>query len=42
MIELVKKGFLRTGLKVLHAHLGGAAAINGYSYMHPKGWSKYG
>ncbi|MDT0594896.1 1-aminocyclopropane-1-carboxylate deaminase [Glaciecola petra] len=37
MIDLVKKGFFPSGSKVLYAHLGGAPAINGYSYTYRNG-----
>ncbi len=37
MIDLVKKGFFPAGSKVLYAHLGGAPAINGYSYTYRNG-----
>lgn len=37
MIDLVKKGFFPEGSKVLYAHLGGAPAINGYSYTYRNG-----
>ena len=37
MIDLVKKGFFPAGSKVLYAHLGGAPAINGYSYIYRNG-----
>ena len=37
MIDLVRTGFLPTGSKVLYAHLGGAAALNGYSYTFRNG-----
>jgi 1-aminocyclopropane-1-carboxylate deaminase len=37
MIDLVKKGFFPEGSKVLYAHLGGAPAINGYSYIYRNG-----
>lgn len=32
MIDLVQKGYFPKGSKVLYAHLGGAPALNGYSY----------
>ena len=32
MIDLVKKGFFPEGSRVLYVHLGGAPALNGYSY----------
>jgi 1-aminocyclopropane-1-carboxylate deaminase len=32
MIDLTRKGFFLEGSRVLYAHLGGAPAINGYSY----------
>src|SRR4029077_20374922 len=38
MIDLVKKGFFPAGSKVLYAHLGGAPAINGYSYIYRNGY----
>ena len=31
---LAHKGFFPRGAKVLYAHLGGAPAINGYSYYY--------
>lgn len=34
MIDLTRKGYFRSGSKVLYAHLGGAPAINGYSYYY--------
>jgi 1-aminocyclopropane-1-carboxylate deaminase len=37
MIDLVKKGFFPAGSKVLYAHLGGAPALNGYSYTYRNG-----
>jgi 1-aminocyclopropane-1-carboxylate deaminase len=37
MIDLVKKGFFPDGAKVLYAHLGGAPALNGYSYIYRNG-----
>ena len=37
MIDLVQKGFFPRGSKVLYAHLGGAPAINGYSYTFRNG-----
>lgn len=37
MVDLVQKGFFPEGSKVLYAHLGGAPAINGYSYIFRNG-----
>jgi 1-aminocyclopropane-1-carboxylate deaminase len=37
MIDLVRKGFFPNGSKVLYAHLGGAPALNGYSYTFRNG-----
>lgn len=37
MIDLAKKGFFPRGSKVLYAHLGGAPALNGYSYTYRNG-----
>lgn len=37
MIDLVGKGFFPEGSKVLYAHLGGAPALNGYSYSYRNG-----
>ena len=37
MIDLVKKGFFPNGSRVLYAHLGGAPALNGYSYTFRNG-----
>ena len=37
LIDLVQKGFFPKGSKVLYAHLGGAPAINGYSYTFRNG-----
>ncbi|MBB4276664.1 1-aminocyclopropane-1-carboxylate deaminase [Rhizobium mongolense] len=37
MVDLVQKGFFPEGSKVLYAHLGGAPAINGYSYAFRHG-----
>jgi 1-aminocyclopropane-1-carboxylate deaminase len=37
MIDLVRKGFFPDGAKVLYAHLGGAPALNGYSYTYRNG-----
>jgi 1-aminocyclopropane-1-carboxylate deaminase len=37
MIDLTRKGFFPAGSKVLYAHLGGAPAINGYSYYYKEG-----
>lgn len=34
MIDLIDKGFFPEGSRVLYAHLGGAPAINGYSYYY--------
>jgi 1-aminocyclopropane-1-carboxylate deaminase len=34
MIDLTRKGFFPEGARVLYAHLGGAPAINGYSYYY--------
>ena len=34
---LVRKGFFPAGSKVLYAHLGGAPALNGYSYIYRNG-----
>ena len=34
MIDLAHKGFFPKGSKILYAHLGGAPAINGYSYYY--------
>ena len=34
MMDLVKKGFFPEGSKILYAHLGGAPALNGYSYSY--------
>jgi hypothetical protein len=39
MIDLVQKGFFPKGSKVLYAHLGGAPALNGYSYTFSQ-WLK--
>jgi 1-aminocyclopropane-1-carboxylate deaminase len=36
-IELVQKGFSPNGSKVLYAHLGGAPALDGYSYTFRNG-----
>jgi len=38
MIDLVKKGFFPEGSRVLYVHLGGAPALNGYSYTYRNGW----
>jgi 1-aminocyclopropane-1-carboxylate deaminase len=37
MIDLVRKGFFPVGSRVLYAHLGGAPALNGYSYTFRNG-----
>lgn len=37
MMDLVKKGFFPDGSRVLYAHLGGAPALNGYSYIYRNG-----
>ena len=37
MIDLTKKGFFPEGSRVLYAHLGGAPALNGYSYYYKDG-----
>lgn len=37
MIDLIKSGSIPAGSKVLYAHLGGAPAINGYSYTYRNG-----
>jgi len=37
MIDLAKKGYFPEGSKVLYAHLGGAPALNGYSYTYRNG-----
>ena len=34
LIDLTAKGFFPEGSRVLYAHLGGAPAINGYSYYY--------
>ena len=37
MIDLIGKGYFPSGSKVLYAHLGGAPALNGYSYTYRNG-----
>ena len=37
MIDLTRKGFFPDGARVLYAHLGGAPALNGYSYYYKDG-----
>ena len=37
MIDLTKKGFFPKGSRILYAHLGGAPALNGYSYYYREG-----
>ena len=37
MIDLVHKGFFPNGSKILYVHLGGAPALNGYSYTYRNG-----
>jgi len=37
MIDLARKGFFPKGSNVLYAHLGGAPALNGYSYTYRNG-----
>jgi 1-aminocyclopropane-1-carboxylate deaminase len=37
MIDLAHRGFFPAGSKILYAHLGGAPAINGYSYYYKDG-----
>ena len=34
LIDLTRKGFFPEGSRILSAHLGGAPAINGYSYYY--------
>lgn len=34
LIDLTRKGFFPEGSRILYAHLGGAPAINGYSYYY--------
>lgn len=38
MIDLTRKGGVPEGSKVLHAHLGGAPASNGYSDHYKAGY----
>jgi 1-aminocyclopropane-1-carboxylate deaminase len=35
--DLVRKGYVPAGSKILYAHLGGVPAINGYSYLYRNG-----
>jgi 1-aminocyclopropane-1-carboxylate deaminase len=37
MMDLVRNGFFPAGSNVLYAHLGGAPALNGYSYVYRNG-----
>ncbi|MDK1493545.1 1-aminocyclopropane-1-carboxylate deaminase [Sinorhizobium sp. 7-81] len=37
MVDLIKNGFFPEGSRVLYVHLGGAPAINGYSYTFREG-----
>ena len=37
LMHLVRKGFFPAGSNVLYAHLGGAPALNGYSYIYRNG-----
>jgi len=37
MVDLARKGFFPKGSRVLYAHLGGAPALNGYSYYYKDG-----
>jgi 1-aminocyclopropane-1-carboxylate deaminase len=37
LIDLTKKGYFPEGSRVLYAHLGGAPALNGYSYYYKDG-----
>jgi 1-aminocyclopropane-1-carboxylate deaminase len=37
LIDLTRKGFFPDGSKVLYVHLGGAPALNGYSYYYKDG-----
>ncbi len=37
MIDLTQKGFFPDGSRILYAHLGGAPALNGYSYYYRDG-----
>ena len=37
LIDLAKKQFFPEGSKILYAHLGGAPALNGYSYYYKDG-----
>jgi 1-aminocyclopropane-1-carboxylate deaminase len=37
LIDLVRKGFFPKRSRVLYAHLGGAPALNGYSYTFRNG-----
>ncbi|REJ74822.1 MAG: 1-aminocyclopropane-1-carboxylate deaminase [Acidobacteria bacterium] len=37
MIDLIRRGFFAPGSKILYAHLGGAPALNGYSYIYRNG-----
>ena len=37
LIDLTRKGFFPKGSKILYAHLGGAPALNGYSYYYKDG-----
>jgi 1-aminocyclopropane-1-carboxylate deaminase len=37
MLDLITKGYFPKGSRILYAHLGGAPAINGYSYYYKDG-----
>jgi 1-aminocyclopropane-1-carboxylate deaminase len=37
LIDLIQKSYFPTGSKILYAHLGGAPALNGYSYAFRNG-----
>lgn len=37
LVDLTRKGFFPSGARVLYVHLGGAPALNGYSYYYKDG-----
>ena len=37
LIDLIQRGEIPAGSRVLYAHLGGAPALNGYSYLFRNG-----
>ena len=37
MIDLIRRGDIPAGSRVLYAHLGGVPALNGYSFLFRNG-----